>query len=133
MIPKREETIAKLRSLGAKVIVSYHNFDGILTVSTMGRILDEEIASGASICKIVLNAKQVEDNLPILSFVSFASTKAKLVCFCMGEYGKISRLLSPVFGAYFTLASLEQGSETAPGQMSISDMNTAYNVLGLKQ
>jgi 3-dehydroquinate dehydratase type I len=130
--PRREQTIDKVRALGAKTIVSYHALDRILTVSAMEKILDEEIGSGASVCKIVLTAKQIEDNLPILSFVSFASTKAKLVCFCMGENGKISRLLSPAFGAFFTFASLEQGSETAPGQMSINEMKIAYSLLGIK-
>ena len=97
----------------------------------MEKILDEQIACGADICKIVLTAKQIEDNLPILSFVSFASTKAKLVCFCMGEQGKTSRLLSPAFGAYFTFASLDEGNQTAAGQMSIKEMKTAYKLLGI--
>jgi 3-dehydroquinate dehydratase type I len=55
-----------------------------------------------------------------------------LVCFCMGEKGKVSRLLSPMFGAYFTFASLE-GDSTAPGQMSIAEMRNAYALLGVKQ
>jgi 3-dehydroquinate dehydratase type I len=130
--PKHKETISQLKQLGTKTIVSYHKFDGALNVSAMERVLDDEIASGASICKIVTTAKQVEDNLPTLSFVSFASTKAQLVCFCMGEHGKISRLLSPAFGAFFTFASLEKGKETAAGQMSISEMHAAYDLLGLK-
>jgi 3-dehydroquinate dehydratase len=37
-----------------------------------------------------------------------------------------------MFGAFFTFASLEQGSETAPGQMSIQEMKTAYTLLGEK-
>jgi 3-dehydroquinate dehydratase type I len=130
--PKHIETISQLRQLGTKTIVSYHKFDGALSVSAMENILDKEIATGASICKIVTTAKQVEDTLPALSFVSFASSKAKLVCFCMGEHGKISRLLSPVFGAFFTFASLETGNETASGQMNINEMRTAYNLLGVK-
>jgi 3-dehydroquinate dehydratase type I len=130
--PKHKETINQLKQSGAKPIVSYHKFDGALNVSVMERILDEEIASGASICKIVTTAKQVEDNLPALSFVSFASNKAELICFCMGEHGKISRLLSPVFGAFLTYASLEKGGKTAAGQMNISEMRTAYGLLGVK-
>jgi 3-dehydroquinate dehydratase type I len=130
--PKYIETISQLNQLGAKTILSYHKCDGALSVSSMENILDKEIASGASICKIVVTAKQVEDNLPCLSFVSFASSKAKLICFCMGEHGKISRLLSPVFGAFFTFASLEQGNETAAGQMSINEMRTAYALLEVK-
>jgi len=130
--PKHKELIGQLKQMGTKPVVSYHKFDGILNVSAMEKILDEEIASGASVCKIVTSAKVVEDNLPALSFVSFASSKAKLVCFCMGEQGKVSRLLSPMFGAFFTFASLEQGSETAAGQMSIKEMKAAYSILGAK-
>jgi 3-dehydroquinate dehydratase len=50
----------------------------------------------------------------------------------MGENGKISRLLAPLFGAFFTFASLEKGSETASGQISISEMKSAYILLGIK-
>jgi 3-dehydroquinate dehydratase type I len=130
---KRNETLSTLQKLGVKAIVSYHKFDGILPASALEKILDEEIASGAEVCKIVLTAKQIEDNLPVLTFVSFASIKAKLVCFCMGENGKTSRLLSPLFGAFFSFASLESGSETANGQMSIAEMKAAYKLLGVRQ
>ena len=51
----------------------------------------------------------------------------------MGEEGKISRLLSPIFGAFFTFASLEESNQTAIGQMNIKDMKTAYKVLGIEQ
>ncbi len=129
---KRSETIAKAQVLGAKTVVSYHKYDGILNASSLEKILDEQIASGADICKIVLTANQIEDNLPVLGFVSFASTKAKLICFCMGEEGRLSRLLSPAFGAYFTFASLEEGNKTAPGQMSIAELQAAYKLLGIK-
>ncbi len=130
---KRVETVAKIKQLGAKAVVSYHKYDGILNASSLEKILDQEIADGADICKIVLTAKQFEDNIPVLSFVSFASTKAKLVCFCMGEAGKTSRLLSPALGAYFTFAALDECSQTAAGQMSIKEMKTAYNLLGIGQ
>ncbi len=129
---RRDEMISQIKAVGAKPIVSYHNYDGVLNTAKMESILNQHIADGAAICKIVTTARQVEDNLPVLSFVSFASAKAKLVCFCMGEEGKISRLLSPIFGAYFTFASLE-GNSTAPGQMSITEMRKAYALLGIKQ
>ncbi|HEX7481903.1 MAG TPA: type I 3-dehydroquinate dehydratase [Candidatus Bathyarchaeia archaeon] len=130
--PKYKETISQLKMLGAKPIVSYHKFDGALNISAMTAVLDKELASGACVCKIVTTAKQIEDNLPVLSFVSFASSKAKLVCFCMGEHGRVSRVLSPLFGSFFTFASLEDGSATASGQMSINEMKTAYTLLGDK-
>ena len=128
--PKHKETISQVSLLGAKTIISYHKFDGVLNISAMTAVLDEELASGAFICKIVTTAKQIEDNLPVLSFVSFASSKAKIVCFCMGDQGRVSRVLSPLFGAFFTFASLEEGNVTAEGQMSINEMKSAYTLLG---
>ncbi|MCK5563398.1 type I 3-dehydroquinate dehydratase, partial [Candidatus Bathyarchaeota archaeon] len=56
----------------------------------------------------------------------------KIVCFAMGEAGKVSRLLSPLFGGYFTFASLDRGNETAAGQLAIQEMITAYELLGQK-
>ncbi len=130
--PKHKETISQLKHLGAKPIVSYHKFDGALSISEMEKILEQEISSGAVVCKIVTTAKKIEDNLTTLNFVSSKPRSLKLVCFCMGENGKISRLLSPLFGAFFTFASLEQGSETAAGQMSNQEMRYAYDLLGVK-
>ena len=127
-----KETIEKVKQLGVKPIVSYHKFDDMLGASEMGKILEQEISSGAVVCKIVTTAKSIEDNLTTLNFVSVMPSRVKLVCFCMGEHGKVSRLLSPLFGAFFTFASLEQGSETASGQMSIQEMRTDYELLGEK-
>jgi len=124
--------IDKLKQLGVKSIVSCHKFDAPLSRSAMDRVLEQEIASGASVCKIVIEAKKIEDNLAVLNFVVAHSAKTKLVCFCMGEAGKISRLLSPMFGAFFTFASLEEGSETAVGQMTIREMRVFYDFLGAR-
>jgi 3-dehydroquinate dehydratase type I len=128
--PRLEALVKELRALGAKSIVSFHKFDGSLSISELNSVLEREIASGAEVCKIVTTAKQMEDNLNTLNFTSTASSKAKLVCFCMGERGKVSRLLSPLFGGFFTFASLEQGNETASGQMTIQEMKAAYEILG---
>ena len=130
--PETQKMIASLRHLGAKSIVSYHKYDGTLTISEMTKILEEEISSGANICKIVTTAKTIEDNLATLDFISAMSSRVKLVCFCMGENGRISRMLSPMFGAFFTFASLEEGNETAKGQMAIEQMRAAYGLLGAK-
>ena len=129
--PKIKETVGKLKQLGAKPIVSYHKFDVSLHASEMEAVLEQEIAVGAEVCKIVMTSKKVEDNLAVLNFVSSMSNRAKLVCFCMGEQGKVSRLLSPMFGAFFTFASLDVGSETAAGQITIKEIKAVYNILGV--
>ena len=130
--PNLLEKIDKIKQLGAKPIVSYHKTDSSLSRAAMDRVLAQEIAAGAAVCKIVIAAKKVEDNLCALNFVASNAAKARLVCFCMGEMGKPSRLLSPLFGAFFTFASLEKGDETAAGQMTIAEMRLLYDVLGAK-
>ena len=130
--PQLKDFIKEVNELGAKPIVSFHEFNGSLSSSELNSILEREISSGADVCKIVTTAKRIEDNLTILNFTSAASNKTKLVCFCMGELGKVSRLLSPLFGGFFTFASLERGSETASGQMTIQEMKAAYELLGQK-
>jgi 3-dehydroquinate dehydratase type I len=130
--PKLKDTVREVKALGAKPIVSFHDFTKSLSLPELNRILEREIASGADVCKIVTTAKRIEDNLTVLNFTSAACSRAKVVCFAMGELGRVSRLLSPLFGGYFTFASLERGNETAAGQMSIQEMKAAYELLGLK-
>jgi 3-dehydroquinate dehydratase type I len=130
--PKLKDTVREVKSLGAKPIVSFHDSAKTLSPSELNSVLEREITSGADICKIVTTAKRIEDNLTVLNFTSAACTKAKVVCFAMGELGRVSRLLSPLFGGYFTFASLERGNETAAGQMTIQEMKAAYALLGLK-
>ena len=130
--PNVAKLVGNLREVGAKPIVSFHDFDRTPELSQLNKVLEEEIAWGADVCKIVTTARNVEDNLTILDFVSKASKKAKIVCFAMGELGKPSRLLSPVFGAFFTFASIDEKRKTAKGQLTIQEMRRAYEVLGLR-
>jgi 3-dehydroquinate dehydratase type I len=130
--PRQTELIHNLHEIGTKVIVSFHDFEQTPTILQLRKVLDEELTLGANVCKIITTARTVEDNLTTLDFVSEASKKTKLVCFAMGELGKHSRLVSPVFGAFFTFASLDEKRKTAKGQLTIQEMNNAYEALGLK-
>jgi len=130
--PKLKNLVSNLRETGAKPIVSFHDFNETPSSTQLNKILKKEIASGADVCKIVTTARFVEDNLTVLNFVSKACKNARIVCFAMGELGKHSRLLSPVFGAFFTIASLESWRKTAEGQLTIQEMRSAYEALGLK-
>jgi len=127
---KLKDFTAQAIEYGAKAIVSFHDFDGTLKLAELNDVLEREIAAGANVCKIVTTAQQVKDNLTLLNFVSAVHNRTKVVCFAMGDAGKVSRILSPLFGGFFTFASLEQGRETAPGQITIREMRHAYELLG---
>ena len=131
--PKFQETIKKLEKTGAQPIASFHKYDGPLSNAEKQKILEQQIASGASVCKITTTAQKIEDNISALNFVAANAGKTKLVCFCMGEHGKMSRLFSPMFGAFFTFAALAEGNETAPGQMTIEEMRATYELLGANE
>jgi len=130
--PKLKNITSSLHEMDAKPVVSFHDFNETPNSSQLNKTLRKEIASGANVCKIVTTAKLVEDNLTMLDFASKACKNARIVCFAMGELGKPSRLLSPVFGAFFTIASFEKGRKTAQGQLTIQEMRSAYEALGLK-
>ena len=129
--PRLKSVVKNVRQTGAKLIISFHDFDETPSFAKISTILEEEAAVGADICKIVTTAKRIEDNLVILDFLSKTCGNHKTVSFCMGELGKPSRFLSPLFGAYFTIASLHPSGKTAPGQLPIQEMRKAYDALEL--
>jgi len=126
-----QSIIPKLRDLGAKPIISFHDFNLTPTISEMKKIMEAEIKLGAEVCKMVTTAKEVSDNILCLFLTEQMGKIAKVVCFAMGKKGILSRTLSPLFGAYFTYASLEAGLETASGQISLSDLKALYERLGV--
>ena len=47
----------------------------------------------------------------------------------MGQVGQTSRVLSPLAGADFTYASIEKGSESAPGQITVQELTRIYEMV----
>jgi len=128
---KLEALLEEIRSYGAEPIISFHDFEKTPPLKDMERIIRSEIEARAEICKLVTTARDIEDNLECLLLTRKMSRLTKIVCFAMGQKGLISRLLSPIFGGYFTFASLDEDLKTAPGQLSIDDLKMLYAKLGV--
>jgi len=112
---------------GTQVILSFHDFRRTLSLKELQRLFDQMIQSGANVIKIVPFAKSWEDNLSILSLIRFAKEKRqKIVAFCMGERGKPSRIFSPLLGAAWTYASLNQSRISAPGQLTARELTNIW-------
>jgi 3-dehydroquinate dehydratase/shikimate dehydrogenase len=94
--------------------------------------LNSQIKNGGDVCKIITTAIYPRDNLSILHFLEEESTRTKLVSFAMGQQGIPSRILSPLFGAEFAFASLNEASKTADGQLTIDDLRSAWQLLGVQ-
>jgi 3-dehydroquinate dehydratase type I len=120
--------IVPLIKARAKCILSFHDIAGTPAYKTLAGIVESQIKAGADICKVVTLAHNFEDNLSLLKLIrQFPETK--LVAFAMGEPGRISRILCPLAGGYFTYACLAGGKEAADGQMTVRQMNEIYQQL----
>ncbi len=116
-----------------QLILSYHSMDGTPTLGELKKKLEEGYKAGADIVKIVPYAQKIEDNLHVLSLIPYTQKKGlKIIAFCMGEKGMISRVISPLMGSYLTYASLAKGEESAPGQMTVEEIRQVLWILDNK-
>lgn len=118
-----EKFRAGLRDAGAALLVSFHDFSKTRGLEHAA----ERIAAFApDYGKVVSMAQTLTDNLAVLRLIEDRSADSRFVGIAMGEEGLVSRVLGPREGAAFTFASLEDGSETAPGQVSAHRMRALY-------
>jgi 3-dehydroquinate dehydratase-1 len=101
------------------VIISYHNFKSTPRLNILNRIVKNCFEYGADIAKVVTTAKTNIDNSRILALYNYPG---RIVAFCMGCLGKITRIIAPFMGSEFTYAAMDEGKATAPGQIKYSDI-----------
>jgi len=122
------EAVVKETKNRADCILSYHNLKETPPLERMREIVQRQLTAGADICKLVTTARSFEDNIATLQIISdFPETR--VVSFAMGALGFASRILSPLVGGDFIYASIEEGKESAPGQITIRDLRNIYGML----
>ena len=114
-----------------QIILSFHDFRKTPSIKELQKLFGQMVRLGADVVKIVPFARSWEDNLNILSLIPFAKgRKQKIVAFCMGEKGKTSRIISPILGAAWTYGSLDENRASAPGQLTIRELNDIWEKMG---
>jgi 3-dehydroquinate dehydratase type I len=114
-----------------RMILSWHDFRKTPSDRLLRARLNRGVRGNGGIVKIVPYANAVADNLRILNLITYAAKKDQaVIAFCMGEKGRLSRLMSPYFGSVMNYATLEETGATAPGQMTVSEMQEIFNLLG---
>jgi len=117
-----------------RLILSWHDFSGTPEAARLEAILEVMLAAEADIVKLVALAREPADNLRLLSLIPRARAMGKeIIAFCMGEQGKMSRVMAPLLGALFTFAALEEGAESAPGQLTVREMRQIWDLMEDKQ
>ena len=138
--------------LWEKRICSFHDFSGV--PDNLEKIYNRLKATDADVVKIAIQAHDITDSIPLWKLLNKVkrekqrkldslklwnlSEHAKadnneIIPIAMGEAGKWTRILGLAHGAFMTYASLESGSETAPGQISAKDLIEVYRVKQLNE
>jgi 3-dehydroquinate dehydratase/shikimate dehydrogenase len=113
---------------GAEVIASYHNFDN--TPPDLESTIEEICATGAQIAKVATHVNRWADNRRLLEAMSKPWPKPLIVS-GMGDMGQITRVAGPSRGS--VLSYVSSGKESAPGQMSLTEMLNAYKFRRIKK
>jgi 3-dehydroquinate dehydratase type I len=130
--PALKEKVRQVCALsGTKRIASWHDFTGTPPADFLQRKLLACIADGPEIVKIVTHADDEADCLRLLELIPTAQGRAQAaIAFCMGERGRISRIMAPLLGSMISYAPLEGEEESAPGQLTAGRMREIFQVLG---
>ncbi|NOX80065.1 MAG: type I 3-dehydroquinate dehydratase [Deltaproteobacteria bacterium] len=119
----RGRLLDSMAGSASRLIISCHDFAGTPTDEELGGILQQMMASGAHIGKIVTMARNDLDVLRVLRLQCLAREHDfPLIAFCMGEAGGISRLATLYLGGFMTYAAISEKEATAPGQLSVAGL-----------
>jgi len=114
----------------SKLIISAHLHNKTPTRERLEDTFRRMTATGADVVKIITYAREPEDNLRVLGLIPLAKVfNVNVIAFCMGPVGRISRVFTLIMGGYLTFASLDEGQESASGQIPVRKMKQILDVL----
>ncbi len=107
----------------SKIIISYHDVRKTPTLTKLKEIFNQCAGEKPAIVKIVTYAQSAEDNLKVLSLIPYARKHSQeIIALCMGDKGRVSRIVAPGLGNILGFATFEPEGQSAPGQLTISEM-----------
>lgn len=118
-LSKNNGLLGYIRRTKTPILVSWHDFRKTPPFSTLGSKL-KQMQKLSKFVKIVTTAKSVKDSTTVLSL--YRKQNANLIAFAMGDFGRISRILSMYLGSPYTYVSL--GRPVAPGQFSLDEVKS---------
>jgi 3-dehydroquinate dehydratase len=132
----KRELLSRIMDHGnrTQLIVSHHDFTKTPSVQKLREIFQEAVKAGAGIVKVVTFAGAPKDNLRVLGLIPYARRKKReIIAFCMGEEGRMSRVMAPLLGSLLTFASSREGSESAAGQLTAGEMREIFRILKVER
>jgi len=109
-------------ALGISVVVSVHDFERTPSERAMGSLLSAA-ASAGDVGKLAVTATDREDALALLSATHAADAAGERVAtMAMGEAGRHTRAVAPVYGSKIGYAPVHAADATAPGQYDLETL-----------
>ncbi len=119
--------LSSLKCRGTRIIASYHHFEA--TPSDLQTTFERLRVTLPDVLKIATQARSFSDNHRLLELITRGEkNRMPVIAVAMGELGIYSRILAPSLGAMLTYGSLEEGLETAPGQVTAEDLHQVYRI-----
>ncbi len=129
----REHVVSETKKSGVTVLMSHHDFSTTPPAEALMEVTKKLEGAGCDLAKIVTFAKNSSDGLRMLDFFVQVQGKVSVpvVAFAMGNAGRITRFVAPIFGSPIVYAAA--GEKTAPGQPDVATMKQWLRELMLKE
>lgn len=123
--------LVKARGKRGKLIISYHNFKTTPSLKELKTIVLDAKKKGADIVKLATFVATLDENVELLEITRWAkSKKIALITVGMGDAGRLSRVMTPLFGSLMYYAPLIPAHATAPGQFIKGDLEQIWREMG---
>ncbi|MFB6073899.1 MAG: type I 3-dehydroquinate dehydratase [Haloarculaceae archaeon] len=119
----------RAREAGASVVVSTHDFEGTPARERIVERLERACRAG-DVGKFAATADSVEDVYALLG-ATRAMTRAghRVATMAMGEAGRHSRAVAPLYGSKIGYAPVDPAEATAPGQYDLATLRDLVSAL----
>ena len=110
------------REAGASVVVSVHDFESTPATDTLVDLLADAAGEG-DVGKLATTAAAPEDALAMIEATHEATAAGhRVATMCMGEAGRHTRAVTPVYGSKIGYAPVDPANATAPGQYPLATL-----------
>ena len=121
--------VERAAELGVSVVVSTHDFQGTPPRPELGRLLTRAGEVG-DVAKLAVTATDHDDALALLSATrAHAAEGATVATMAMGEPGRHTRAVAPVYGSKIGYAPVDPARATAPGQYDLATLRSLVDGL----
>ncbi|AKH97123.1 type I 3-dehydroquinate dehydratase [Halanaeroarchaeum sulfurireducens] len=123
------EVLAAARTGDVSTVVSTHDFDGTPPMNELADSLGH-VCSLGDVGKLAVTAEHTGEVLDLLRVTyEFSRADERVATMAMGQPGRHSRVVAPLYGSSIGYAPVDPAEATAPGQYDLAQLRTLVDAL----